>query len=101
MMRVVPLVALALLGSAATGPARADYGVRAIWNDFQPAVSTQYRPPDGGRRYDPPNTGLLVQERQKTDYDRPVSDPRSKSSKTLPAGTSTNPSTKPPDQVGR
>lgn len=100
-MRFTLAVAATLGIAAIAGPARADYGVRPIWNDFQPAVSTQYRAPDGGRRYDPPNTGLLVQESQRSDYDRPTSDPRSKSSRPLPPGTPTNPATKPPEQVGR
>ena len=55
------IVALSIAGGLAVlvGPALADAGVPPVWTDFQPAVSTQYRPPDGGRRYPPPHTNTL------------------------------------------
>ena len=54
----VPLLIGGLLGLATS--ALADAGVPPVPTDFQPAVSTQYRPPDGGRRYPKPDTKLLI-----------------------------------------
>lgn len=65
------------------------------------AAPTQSAPPDGGKRYEyPPNTGSIVRPEDRTAYDRPAGDPRSKSSATEP-GTTTNPDRKPPESVGR
>lgn len=60
--RILRLSVLSLAGGLvlAAGPALADAGVPPVWSDFQPAVSTQYRPPDGGRAYLPPNTQELI-----------------------------------------
>lgn len=93
------------------GPALADYGVRPIWNDFQPAVSTQYRPPDGGRHYAPPDTKTLIRasDRQFQD-DKPTTRTRAPippASQTTPSASTpsaTSPNStlnKPPSQVGR
>ena len=81
--------------------ARADAGVAPVWDDFQPAVSTQYRPPDGGRRYPNPNTAQLQRAQDRTSSDRSMKDNSGKASRPLPPGTPTDPATKPPDQVGR
>lgn len=63
------LVCLAGAFACAAAPALADYGVRPVRSEFQPAVSTQYHPPDGGRRYPPPDTKTLIrpQDRQATE----------------------------------
>ena len=65
------------------------------------AAPTQSAAPDGGKHYDyPPNTGTIVRPEDRTPYDRPASDSRSKSSGTEP-GTTTDPARKPPEAVGR
>ncbi len=65
------------------------------------ASPTQSTPADGGKRYEyPPNTAAIVRPEDRTPYDRPANDPRSKSSGTEP-GTTTDPSRKPPEAVGR
>ncbi|TDR89953.1 hypothetical protein [Enterovirga rhinocerotis] len=67
-MRIASTSALllaALILPASVAPASADAGVRPVWEDFQPAVSTQYRAPDGGRRYPPPNNRLLIMNRDR------------------------------------
>lgn len=67
----------------------------------QSAAPTQSAPPDGGKRYEyPPNTGTIVRPEDRTPYDRPANDPASKSSGTEP-GTTTDPTRKPPEAVGR
>lgn len=58
-MQLRMLVAVGGLLGLATS-ALADAGVRPVWTDFQPAVSTQYRPPDGGRSYPKPDTRQLI-----------------------------------------
>ena len=91
----------------ASGSAWADARVRPIWTDFQPAVSTQYRPPDGGKRYYPPNTRDLIRasDRQFED-DRPVRNqttapipPANRAAPVAPPPSSLD--AKPPSQVGR
>ncbi len=99
-MRSTTLLILAAL--ALTGPAGAAGRDRIERSDFAPAVATQYARPDGGKRYEyPPNTGNIVRAQDKTAYDKPPSDPASKSSRPEPVSAPTNPATKPPDRVGR
>lgn len=83
-MRTVAKHALKLACGLAclAGPASADNGVRPIWTDFQPAVATQYRPPDGGRVYPKPNTRALIRtedrraaERAEVDLNRRAGQP--------------------------
>lgn len=54
----VPFFIGGLVGLATS--ALAEAGVPPVASDFHPAVSTQYRPPDGGRAYPKPDTRLLV-----------------------------------------
>ena len=89
-----------LVGLGLTGAALADNGVRPTRDDFQPAVSTQDHPPEGGRRYPPPNTANLLQKDSRTSYDGPVTY-RGGSNAPVPKDRSTNPENKPPSQVGR
>lgn len=123
-MRSLPLPGL--LGALAlpllAAPAAADAGVRPIWNDFQPAVSTQYRPPDGGWHYRPPNTRALIRDRDRqalpskgTEIDRttarrsqpvdPLRSPRRGAPTSPPGGTLAPLPSDPPvrqiDQMGR
>lgn len=90
--RILRLSVLRLAGGLilAAGPALADGGVPPVWSDFQPAVSTQYRPPDGGRAYPPPDTRELIRpedrraaERAEAELNRkaaqPIAPPRSPS----------------------
>ena len=113
-MRMGCVVAAAL---AASGPALADYGVKPIWDDFQPAVSTQYRPPDGGKRYPPPDTKSLIRASDRQFRDTPREDrrfpdarkPGSGAGQPIPPAGQTIPpvrpggdvESKPPSQVGR
>lgn len=94
---------------AAASPALADNGVRPIWDDFQPAVSTQYRPPDGGKLYPPPDTKTLIrasdrqfqdtkrEERRFPDAKKPIPP----ASQTTPPRPGTDLESKPPSQIGR
>ena len=60
-MRIaLSFIAAGCLAALASHSASADSGVRPIWTDFQPAVATQYRPPDGGRSYPKPDTKRLI-----------------------------------------
>jgi hypothetical protein len=64
-----PLI-LAVLFAGLAMPAFADAGVRPVWTDFQPAVSTQYRPPDGGRAYPKPDTRQLIRSEDRRASER-------------------------------
>lgn len=97
-MKLAAATGLIVLGL--TGPALADFGVRPTRDDFQPAVSTQDKPPEGGRRYPPPNTATLLKKESRTPYDGPVTY-RGGSNAPIPRDGSTNPGNKPPSQVGR
>ena len=60
-MRIaLSVITAGCLAALASSAASADSGVRPIWTDFQPAVATQYRPPDGGRAYPKPDTNRLI-----------------------------------------
>lgn len=63
-------IILAALVAAGAMPALADAGVRPVWTDFQPAVATQYRPPDGGRVYPKPDTRTLIRNEDRRASER-------------------------------
>ena len=66
-------------------PALADAGVRPVWTDFQPAVSTQYRPPDGGRRYPPPDTKSLIRPEDRRATERAEAELNRKAGAPMPS----------------
>jgi hypothetical protein len=65
-------------------PALADAGVAPVWTDFQPAVSTQYKPPDGGRRYPPPDTKSLIRPEDRRATERAEAELNRKAGAPLP-----------------
>lgn len=73
------------------GPALADNGVRPIWTDFQPAVATQYRPPDGGRSYPKPDTRSLIRPEDRRAAERAEVDLNQKAGAPLVRRSTTEP----------
>ncbi len=98
-IRISAFTAIAALCLAA--PALADGGVRPIADDFRPAVSTQDRLPDGGKRYFPPNTASLLRAQDRTAADREMDEQARQSSRPLPRNAPTDPARQPPNRVGR
>ena len=80
----------------------AQTGVPTTRTDLQPASPTARSAPDGGKVYNyPPNTGAILRPQDRTPYDVPPGNPQSKSSRSVPTGSNTNPSQKPAEEVGR
>lgn len=95
------IVALSIAGGLAVlaGPALADAGVPPVWTDFQPAVSTQYRPPDGGRRYPPPDTKTLIRPSDRRAAERAEVELNRKAAQPLPGRTGDPLATRPPRRM--
>ena len=96
------LLALAVSVGAA-GAAFAQNELPPTRADRAPAAPTQSAPPDGGKVYEyPPNTGAILRPQDRTSYDVPSSNPQSKSTGSdASGGSTTDPSRKAPEQVGR
>lgn len=78
------LLVAALSGICLAGPALADAGVRPTWTDFQPAVSTQYRPPDGGQAYPKPDTRSLIRPEDRRTRERDEAELNRRAAQPLP-----------------